>query len=117
MDGEIRNYADFINGLLSKARGHLDGLSREALNWRPLDGETNSVAAIAAHMCGVTIWWMVQGLTGEEVGRDREGEFRAVVDEEGLINFWGERATLPSVIDRAQSTFESVSEGLQADAL
>ena len=117
MDGEIRNYADFINGLLDKAKGHLDGLSREALNWRPLDGETNSVAAIAAHMCGVTIWWMVQGLTGEEVGRDRDGEFRAVVDDEGMITFWGERATLPSVIDRAQSAVESTSEGLQADAL
>ncbi|MEE9247245.1 MAG: DUF664 domain-containing protein [Dehalococcoidia bacterium] len=117
MDGEIRNYADFINGLLSKAKGHLEGLSREALNWRPLDGETNSVAAIAAHMCGVTIWWIVQGLAGEDAGRDRDSEFRAVVDDQGLITFWGERTTLPSLIERAKSTVESTSEGFQADAL
>ena len=52
MDPEIKCYADFIDMLLEKADNHAASLSAEAANWEPLDADTNSVAAIAAHMCG-----------------------------------------------------------------
>ena len=53
MNPEIEGYAGFIDKLLEKAGNHAASLSAEAANWEPLDADTNSVAAIAAHMCGV----------------------------------------------------------------
>ena len=52
MDPEIEGYAGFIDMLLEKAANHAASLSAEAVNWEPLDADTNSVAAISAHMCG-----------------------------------------------------------------
>ena len=77
MAPEIQGYSDFIDMLLEKADSHAASLSTDALNWQPLDADTNSVAALCAHMCGVVRWWVQQGLTGNDVGRQRDTEFVA----------------------------------------
>ncbi len=77
MNAEIQGYADSINGLLTEVEGHIEGLSGDALNWRPLARDTNSLAVIVTHMCGSLGLWVYQTLTGEDVSRVRDSEFQA----------------------------------------
>ena len=117
MDAEIKGYAGFIDKLLEKAGKHAASLSADALNWKPLDSDTNSVGAIAAHMCGVVRWWVAQGLTGNEVGRQRDTEFVAQVDANGEINFWGARRTIADVISETRSIAADVLDNLDPASL
>ena len=117
MDAEIKGYAGFIDKLLEKAGKHAASLSAEATNWEPLDADTNSVAAIAAHMCGVVRWWVAQGLTGKDVGRQRDTEFVAQVDANGEINFWGARRTIADVISETRSIAADILANLDPAAL
>ena len=117
MDAEIKGYADFIDELLEKAGQHAAALSAEAANWEPLDADTNSVGAIAAHICGVVRWWVVQGLTGRDVGRQRDTEFSARVDANGEINFWGARRPLAAVISETRSLASDILANLDPAAL
>ena len=117
MDPEIEGYAGFIDKLLEKAGKHAASLSAEAANWEPLDADTNSVAAIAAHMCGVVRWWVAQGLTGKDVGRQRDTEFVAQVDANGEINFWGTRRTIADVISETRSIAADILANLDPAAL
>ena len=117
MNHEIEGYAHFIDKLLKKADEHADSLSADALNWEPLDADTNSVAALAAHMCGVVRWWVAQGLTGNEVGRQRDTEFVARVDANGEINFWGTRRAITDVISETRSIAADVLANLDPASL
>ena len=117
MNPEIEGYAHFIDKLLKKADEHAASLSADALNWEPLDADTNSVAALAAHMCGVVRWWVAQGLTGNEVGRQRDTEFVAQVDANGEINFWGTRRTITDVISETRSIAADVLANLDPASL
>lgn len=114
MSIEIQNYAELFNQLLSKTKKHVEEAPREALNWKPAAEETNSVAAIAVHMCGVAQWWIVWGVAGHKIERDRPSEFRAVVDEEGYVDFWGRREKLTSLLRDtmadAGNAFDNLSE-------
>ena len=102
---------------MEKAGNHAASLSAEAANWEPLDADTNSVAAIAAHMCGVVRWWVAQGLTGKDVGRQRDTEFVAQVDANGEINFWGARRTIADVISETRSIAADILANLDPAAL
>ncbi|MFQ5934674.1 MAG: DinB family protein [Dehalococcoidia bacterium] len=117
MNSEVDNYVGLIGELLDKIERHVGELSREALNWRPLERGTNSVAAIAAHMCGVANYWMIQAMTGKDVGRDRDSEFRVEVDERGYISFWGEQTTLLSLLARTRSDVADTLSRLPSAAL
>ena len=117
MNPEIEGYAHFTDKLLKKADEHAASLSTDALNWEPLDADTNSVAALAAHMCGVVRWWVAQGLTGNEVGRQRDTEFVAQVDANGEINFWGARRTIADVISETRSIAADVLANLDPTSL
>ena len=87
------------------------------LNWEPLDADTNSVAAIAAHMCGVVRWWVGQGLTGKDVGRQRDTEFVARVDSNGEIDFWGTRRTIAAVISETRTLSSDILANLDPASL
>jgi len=56
----------------------------EALDWAPA-GQTNSVAAIATHALGASNHWLVSIIGGEDDGRDREAEFRALRADLGNV--------------------------------
>ena len=117
MNAEIQGYAGFIDELLAKAAERAAPLDRETLNWRPLDSDTNSVAALCAHMCGVVRWWVVQGLTGRDVGRLRDTEFTAEVDAQGRIGFWGVPRTIDDVVTETRVQAAEVLGALEPSAL
>ena len=102
MNSEITEYSGLIDNLLGKAGEHVKRLPYQALNWAPLERATNSVGALATHMCGLTRWWVLQGLSGESVGRDRGSEFTVVVDSNGHIEFWGRSVDLSMLICETQ---------------
>ena len=81
MDAELQGYLDTLKEILDETREKVRGLPVEVLNWKPLPEDTNSLAAIVTHMHGVTTFWIYQGLTGEDVKRDRAAEFEAVVSD------------------------------------
>jgi hypothetical protein len=49
----------------------------EALDWAP-GPETNSAAVLVTHALGASDHWLVSIIGGEDDGRDREKEFRAL---------------------------------------
>lgn len=102
MDAEIAEYSGMIDSLLGKVGEHVKGLSPQALNWFPLERGTNSVGALAAHMCGLVRWWVLQGLSGRSVGRDRDSEFTVVVNSNRYIKFWGRAVDLSVLICQTQ---------------
>lgn len=60
-----------------------DRLDGPLINQRPLGPETNAVAALIIHCCGVTDFWLGHVALGEPSDRDRDAEFgrTATVDE------------------------------------
>lgn len=52
----------------------LGQLSDEDVNWRPF-AEANSIANIVTHLCGNVGQWIIGGVGGAAVERDRPGEF------------------------------------------
>jgi uncharacterized damage-inducible protein DinB len=52
-----------------------DGLGDGRVNDRPLGPETNAVAALVVHCCGVAEFWIGHVGLGRPTDRDRESEF------------------------------------------
>jgi hypothetical protein len=59
-------------------RHSIEGLSAEALNWRPAPDETNSIAVLANHSLESTITWLSVAVDGPLPERDRPVEFEYV---------------------------------------
>ena len=76
---EIENYLSFLNDLRNQVKTLLDGLPKEALDWRPLDGQgelaTNSLAVMTIHLAGSEAFWMKEIIGGQSIHRDRDAEF------------------------------------------
>ena len=81
MTKEIDGYLATLDDLRGQVKKGLEGLEREALDWRPIPEEgdlsTNSLGAIATHLAGSETFWMKEIIAGEPVHRDREAEFAA----------------------------------------
>ena len=60
----------------TKLHAAVAALPAEALWWRPNDG-SNSVGNLLMHLAGNLRQWIVGGVGGEPVERDRAGEFSA----------------------------------------
>ena len=54
-----------------------DRLGDEKVNQRPLGPQTNAVAALIIHCCGVTEFWLGHVGSGRASERERESEFDA----------------------------------------
>ena len=81
---EIEQYLTMIEDLRAQIADQVRDMPAEALNWKPIEGKgeraTNSLAVLAVHVAGAEHFWI-----GEFVGklpptRDRDAEFRTVVD-------------------------------------
>ncbi|MDP3040828.1 MAG: DUF664 domain-containing protein [Deltaproteobacteria bacterium] len=76
---EIENYLSFLNDLHNQVKTLLEGLPKEALDWRPLDGQgelaTNSLAVMTIHLAGSEAFWMKEIIGGQSIHRDRDAEF------------------------------------------
>ena len=78
---EIENYLSFLNDLRGQVKTLLEGLPKEALDWRPLDGQgelaTNSLAGMTIHLAGSEAFWIKEIIGRQSIHRDRDAEFVA----------------------------------------
>jgi len=78
-----------------------DGLGDQRVNDRPLGSDTNAVAALVVHCCGVTEFWIGHVALGRPTGRERESEFSRT-------------ATVPELHAMVDATLGQVSNDLVA---
>ena len=78
-----------------------DRLGDDRVNDRPLGADTNAVAALVIHCCGVTEFWIGHVALGRPTTRDRESEFSST-------------ATVAELHTLVASTLAQVSEDLTA---
>jgi hypothetical protein len=71
-----------------------DRLGDERINLRPHGDETNTVAALVTHCCGVTEFWLGHVALGRPSTRDRSSEFVATATV----------AELHALVDRTLAT-------------
>ena len=93
---------------LPKIERSLAGLSDEDVWWRPNEA-SNSIGNLLLHLCGNVRQWIVGGVGGREVKRDRQQEF-------------DERKHLPAgeLLERIKAVVaeaDAVIGGLDAEAL
>lgn len=77
---ETSTYIALLRDLRAEIVKSCEGLSAEALNWRPLDQPTsdiNSLYIMASHLIGSEAWWIHQIIGGMDVKRNRDAEFVA----------------------------------------
>jgi uncharacterized damage-inducible protein DinB len=68
--------ARFLEEYLAKIRYALARLPPERLWWRPA-ADTNSAGNLLLHLAGNLSLWLLVGVGGESIERDRAGEFAA----------------------------------------
>ncbi len=78
---EIQNYISTLRERRADLLQTLDGLSADALNWRPLPDDANSLYALAFHSLGAERRWIHEVVGQRKIDRDREAEFRARGDD------------------------------------
>lgn len=81
MLSEISTYISVLRERRAEILQTLEGLSPDALNWRPLPEETNSLYALAFHSLGAERRWLHAVVGQRRIERDREAEFRARGDD------------------------------------
>jgi uncharacterized damage-inducible protein DinB len=76
---EIETYLSFLNDLRGQVKTLLEGLPKDALDWRPLDGQgelaTNSLAVMTFHLAGSEAFWIKEIIGKQFIQRDRDAEF------------------------------------------
>jgi hypothetical protein len=73
----VQIYLDVLRARRADILHTLDGLNPSALNWHPLDVETNSLYALAMHSLGAERKWIHEIIGGRTIERDRDAELRA----------------------------------------
>jgi uncharacterized damage-inducible protein DinB len=86
-----------------------DRLGDERANQPPHGSGTNSVAALIAHCCGVTEFWLGHVALDEPTDRDRDGEFVAAANVVEL------HAMVDATLERAASLLTRLDDGEGAD--
>ncbi|MEO6318752.1 MAG: DinB family protein [Acidimicrobiales bacterium] len=81
-----------------------DRLSDATVNERPLGPDTNAVAAIVIHCCGVGEFWLGHVGLGRESQRDREAEFERTASV----------AELHALVDAATRQIDADLDALEA---
>lgn len=82
-----------------------EGMTVDELNWRPSAPETSSLYVLAVHTMGGTEASILGLLGGEDIHRDRDGEFAAVADSTDWIpNRWAD------LKPKLQQTLETLTE-------
>lgn len=102
MEDEPRAYMEALDTLWGQVSGEIEAMPLQALNWRPLQQESNTAAVLVTHMCGVVSLIVYQALTGVDVHRQRPREFQATAD------------TPQELVSLISRTEELVREALEA---
>jgi uncharacterized damage-inducible protein DinB len=77
MSAEIQNYISVLRERRADILQTLEGLSADALNWRLLPENANSLYALTVHSLGAERRWIHAVVGQRTIERDREAEFRA----------------------------------------
>ena len=90
---------------LPKIEACLHRLSDEDVWWRPNDA-SNSIGNLVLHLCGNVTMWIVGGIGGRSVDRDRQQEFdeRRRIPKDDLL------VKLRTVIDAADEVLATLGE-------
>jgi hypothetical protein len=91
-----------LESMRKKIVNCLDQLTDEGVNWRAFDG-ANSVANLVAHLCGNVSQWVIAGVGGDAIVRDRPSEFSLDL-----------RATRAEVVERLNATLRRADEVIAA---
>jgi uncharacterized damage-inducible protein DinB len=76
MATEIATYVERMDALRAETAEAVGQMDAEELNWAPAGEDTNSPAAIVAHIAGSEAFWIHQVVGDMAVSRDREAEFK-----------------------------------------
>jgi uncharacterized damage-inducible protein DinB len=104
MNSEVQDYITELGIIRQQILETLRGLKDEAMNWQPISGDTNTIYAILSHLIGAQNNWVRKIISGQEIKRDREAEFRAT----------GKAA---EVIDRFEKESRAIEEILRSLSL
>jgi hypothetical protein len=108
MNNEIAAYEESIGDRIKQIRELVERMTPAQANWRPPFDEMNSIWALAAHALGNARAWIIGIAAGNEIGRDRPGEFASS----------GEHvATLLSQIDRIAGDVVQALNGIDTARL
>jgi uncharacterized damage-inducible protein DinB len=83
-------------------------LGDDRVNQRPLGPTTNSVAALVAHCCGVTDFWLGHVGLGRPSSRDRDAEFQVTAPVSEL------RALVDRTLEQAAADIAALATGAAA---
>jgi uncharacterized damage-inducible protein DinB len=81
MLSEISTYISILRERRAEMLQTLESLGADALNWRPLPEETNSLYTLAFHSLGAERRWIHAVVGQRSIEREREAEFRARGDD------------------------------------
>jgi uncharacterized damage-inducible protein DinB len=78
---EISTYQQRIKDLNTQVCDFVRDIPAEGLNWRPPFKDVNSLAALASHIAGGQLSWIVEIIGHQVITRDREQEFEIIVSD------------------------------------
>ena len=104
MTNELIAYDESIRDRIKQIRALVETMMPAQANWQPPFGTMNSVWALAEHALGNARAWIIGIAAGNEIGRDRPGEFASA----------GEHvASLLSKIDRITADVVLALNGIE----
>jgi len=77
LSNEIKDIIAVFAGVKNEIKEIIKGLPGEALNWKPLENDVNSIYVMISHICGAEVEWIQDTIGGIRVDRDRDQEFIA----------------------------------------
>ena len=87
-DPTIEAARELFDEAFGQIRDVIEGLSAEALAWRPPAEDTNPITVLATHGLHSTRWWLTIARGAPLPDRDRPSEFEAETgSEEELLSF------------------------------
>lgn len=74
---EVQTHSERLRELRGQVLHTLEGLGADALNWKPLPADTNSVFVLVTHLLGAERHWLHEVVGQRKIERDRDAEFCA----------------------------------------
>jgi uncharacterized damage-inducible protein DinB len=87
-DPTIEAARDILEDSLRELRTAVEGCSADDHNRRPIAGDTNPVAVLVTHAMQSTRSWLSLAAGAPLPDRDRDAEFRVVVDDAAVFLAW-----------------------------
>ncbi len=96
-------------------RAAIDGLSPDALNWRPAGDDTNSIAVLAIHSLSSTHVWLSVAVDAPRPDRDRPTEFEFTARDSAalLASVDDTFSTCLALVDKSRTVDWSSLRGAQ----